>query len=128
MTEGLDTTNLLLGIMAAVSVLEALLLIALGVMGYRVYRQSMRAVRDLEQRQIAPLVARVNELMTKVDGILVDVKHVTGGITRQADRVESVRESVGSRVDQVMAFVQGARSALSSFFNGRHASRRAPAT
>ena len=38
----LDTTNLLLGIMAAVSVLEALVLIGVGVMAYRLYTQAMR--------------------------------------------------------------------------------------
>ena len=38
----LDTTNLLLGIMAAVSVLEALVFIGVGVMAYRLYGQAMR--------------------------------------------------------------------------------------
>src|SRR5262249_11718942 len=68
--ESLGTTNVLLGIMAAVSVLDTILLVVLGVMGYRLYTQAMRAVRDLEQRQVAPLVARVNVLMNRVDAIL----------------------------------------------------------
>ena len=56
----LDTTNLLLGIMAAVSVLQALLLIAAGVMGWRLYARALQTVRDIEDRQVAPLVARVS--------------------------------------------------------------------
>ena len=49
----LDTTNWLLGIMAAVSVLEALVLIGIGVGGFMVYRRVMQLVSDLETRQIA---------------------------------------------------------------------------
>ena len=42
MVEGnLNTTNLLLGIMAAVSVLEALLIVGLAIMGWKLYRQTM---------------------------------------------------------------------------------------
>ena len=66
----LDTTNLLLGIMAAVSVLEALLLVGVGIMAYRLYSQAMQTVKEIEQRQVAPLVARVNVLMEKADRIL----------------------------------------------------------
>ena len=49
----LHTTNVLLGIMAAVSVLEALLVIGMGVGGFLVYRRVMQLVSDLEARQIA---------------------------------------------------------------------------
>jgi methyl-accepting chemotaxis protein len=143
MTAGnLDTTNLLLGIMAAVSVLEALLLIAVGIMAYRLYSRTMQTVREVEQRQIAPLVARVNTLMEKVDGILVDVKEVTARVTKQTERVDSaihgtmgrvdetaarVKSSVASQVGRVFAFIHGARCAVDRFFNSRRASGEAPA-
>ena len=85
----LDTTNLLLGIMAAVSVLEALVLIGVGVMAYRLYGQAMRTVRDIEARQITPLVARVDALMTRVDAILADVKDVTARVSDRTERVDA---------------------------------------
>ena len=44
MSGELGTTNLLLGIMAAVSVLEALLIIGIGVAGFMVYRRVMELV------------------------------------------------------------------------------------
>ncbi|HWT44738.1 MAG TPA: hypothetical protein VN085_02180, partial [Vicinamibacterales bacterium] len=66
----LHTTNVLLGIMAAVSVLEALVLIGAGVGGFLAYRRVMQLVGDLESRQIAPLRA-------KVDAILGDVQTIT---------------------------------------------------
>ena len=81
MIEGnLFTTNILLAVIAAVSVLQALVLIGVGVMAFRLYRQTLRMVRDIEQRRIAPLAADVTALMAKVDGILADVKDVTARV------------------------------------------------
>lgn len=138
----LDTTNLLLAVMAAVSILEALLLVALGIMGYRLYKQTLQTVRELEQRQIAPLVANVNTLMAKVDGILTDVKDITARVTRQTERVDSaiqntvhrvdettgrVRSSVAARIHQLVELVHGAKSVIEGLFHGR-TSREASAT
>jgi methyl-accepting chemotaxis protein len=133
----LDTTNLLLGIMAAVSVLEALLLIGAGVMAYRLYAQALQTVREIEARQIVPLVARVDALMTRVDAILLDVKDVTARVSNRTERVDAairttmdrvdetagrVRSSVSSRVNRVLTLVHTARAAVDGFF---HHSRRA---
>jgi hypothetical protein len=138
--ESLGTTNVLLGIMAAVSVLDSILLVVLGVMAYRLYTQAMNAVRDLEQRQVAPLVARVNVLMNRVDAILFDVKDITGRVTDRTERVDAaisntmgridatagrLRSSVAGRVGRVLAFVQAARVAVDSVFrNGSRDPRR----
>jgi hypothetical protein len=138
----LDTTNLLLGIMAAVSVFEAILLIGVGVMAYRLYSQAMRAVRGIEERQIAPLVAKVNALMIRVDAILLDVKEVTSRVTDRTERVDAairhtldrvdetagrVRSSVSARVNRVLTLVHTARAAVDGFFhNGRRRSGEAP--
>ena len=134
----LDTTNLLLGIMAAVSVLEAILLIGIGVMAYRLYGQTMRTVREIEQRQIAPLVARANSLMTRVDAILGDLRDVTARVSTRTERVDSaiqqtinrvdetawrVRSSVNSRVQRAVALFYAARAAVDGFLHPR---RRAP--
>jgi hypothetical protein len=134
MIEGnLDTTNLLLGIMAAVSVLQALLLIGVGVMAWKLYGRTMQTVRELEERQVAPLMARVNTLMGTVDGILVDVKSITSRVGQQTERVNSaisttmdrvdetadrVKTSVAHRVQRVFGLVQGVRAVLGTLFNG----------
>ena len=122
----LDTTNLLLGIMAAVSVLEALVLIGVGFMGYRLYTQAMQTIREVEARQVAPLVARVNVLMERVDGILGDVKEVTTRVSDRTERVDaairSTTSTVSSRVNRVLTLVHTARAAVDGFFhNGRRA-------
>jgi hypothetical protein len=124
----LDTTNLLLGIMAAVSVLEALVLIGVGFMAYRLYTHAMQTIREIEARQVAPLVARVNVLMDRVDGILGDVKEVTTRVSDRTERVDaairSTTSSVSSRVNRVLTLVHTARAAVDGFFhNGRRAER-----
>lgn len=118
----LHTTNVLLGIMAAVSVLEALVVIGLAVGGFLAYRRVMQLVNDLEMRQIAPL-------REKVDAILVDVKAVTARVSQQTERVdhaitgtmdrvdvtaERVRSSVRERVAQAVGIVRGVRAILMS--------------
>jgi hypothetical protein len=121
----LDTTNLLLGIMAAVSVLEALLLIGMGIGGFLVYRKVMGLVNDLEVRQIAPL-------REKVDAILVDVKTVTARVSQQTERVDHaisgtihrvdetadrVKGSVRDKLNQALGVVRGVRAVIMSLLN-----------
>jgi hypothetical protein len=94
MVEGsLDTTNTMLLIMAVVSVLEALLLIGLGVGGFMLYRRTMATVAGLETRQIAPL-------REKVDDILADVKAVTSRVSQQTERVDHAISGTMDRVDE----------------------------
>ena len=122
MDSSLNTTNLLLGIMAAVSVLEALALIGAGVAGWVAYRRVQELVDRLEQRRIAPLLARV-------DAILADVKDVTATVRDETDRVDSairttvdrvdetamrVRLSVRARAHRVVSVVRGVRAALTA--------------
>lgn len=101
MIEGsLNTTNVLLGIMAAVSVLQALVLIGAGVMALRVYRQTLKTISDIEERQIAPLTAAVTHLVGTVDGAMADVKDVTTRVARQTGRVdEAVQHTMHAAED-----------------------------
>lgn len=96
----LDTTNWLLGIMAAVSVLEALVLIGIGVGGFMVYRRVTQLVNDLEMRQIAPL-------REKVDAILLDVKSVTARVSQQTERVDHAISGTIHRVDETAGHITG---------------------
>jgi len=83
MAPDLTTTNVLLGIMAAVSLLEGLAVLGAMLAGLLVYRRVMQVVSSIEERQIAPAAARVN-------AILDDVKDVTSTIRQKAGRVERV--------------------------------------
>lgn len=88
-----------LWIMAGLSILEALLLIGMGIGGYLVYSRLMALVNDLEARQIAPI-------REKVDAILVDVKAVTSRVAHQTERVDHAVTGTITRVDETAARVR----------------------
>jgi hypothetical protein len=118
----LETTNVILLVMAIVSVLEALLLIGMGVGGFLIYRRVMQMVNELEARQIAPL-------REKVDAILADVKAVTARVSTQTERVdhaisgtidrvddtaERMKSTLRDKVNQTVGVVRGIRAVLVS--------------
>src|SRR3954469_17981456 len=88
----LGTTNLLLGIMAAVSVLEALVIIGIGVAGYMGYKKVITLVDGLETRQVAPAMARVN-------AIIDDVKDVAAKGKAETVRVDTAIHDTIDRID-----------------------------
>ena len=92
MSGELGTTNLLLGIMAVVSVLEALAIIGIGVAGFTVYRKVMELVAGLETRQVAPAMIRVN-------AILDDVRDVTAKVREETVRVDHAIHTTIDRID-----------------------------
>ncbi len=99
-TVDLGTTNTFLGILAVVSVLEALVLIGIAVGAFIVYRRAMQVMSDLEARQIAPLRA-------KLDGILTDVRTVTASVSHQTERVQHAISGTMERVDETADRVKG---------------------
>ena len=124
----LQTTNVALVVMAVVSVLEALLIIGIGIGGFMVYRRVMQLVSDLEARQIAPL-------REKVDAILGDVKAVTSRVNSEAERVdnaihgtidrvdntaEHLKSSVMDKVNNAAGIVRGVRAAIVSLLQTDH--------
>jgi hypothetical protein len=132
----LNTTNILLGIMAGVSVLQALVLIGAVIIGYRLYRQAMQTIREIEERRVAPLTAKVDAMMTKVDGIIADARNVMARVSDRTDRVDSaidqtihrvdataerVRASIAARLNRIAGLAYSAKSAFGSLFNGRTA-------
>ena len=124
----LQATNTALMVMAAVSVLEALVLIGISVGGFVIYRRVMKLVTELEARQIAPL-------REKVDAILGDVKAVTARVNSEAERVdqaihgtihrvdhtaEHLKSSVMDKVNQAAGVVRGVRAAIVSLLQTYH--------
>ena len=130
----LGTTNLLLGIMAAVSIIEAVCLIGGAIAGYTAYRRVVQLVNELDERRLAPVMARVNE-------ILADVKDVTGRVTEEAERVDHairetiervdetadrVRARVRTRANRFVGLLRGIRRAIEAFL-GSDTGHRPPA-
>ena len=121
----LGTTNLFLGIMAAVSVLQALVLIGAGIAGFMAYRKVMALVNTLEDRHVAPAMGRVNAILDDVKVVSAKVKeeadrvdhaiHTT--IDRVDDTVDRVRWNVRAKTSRIVGIVRGARVAIESMLS-----------
>jgi len=128
MEGNLGTTNIMLGIIAAVSVLEALLVIGVGIAGFIVYRLVMAVVNDLEAKHVAPAMSRVNAILDDVKDVTAKVKEdterVDAAIRTTMDRVddtaERVRWNVKAKTSRVVGFVRGLRVALEGLLTTHH--------
>jgi hypothetical protein len=118
---------MLLGIMAAVSVLEALVVIGIGVAGFLAYRRVTTLLEGLEQRQVAPAMARVNAILDDVKGVTTKVKEETERvdqaihttIDRIDDTADRVRTNVRARTSRVVGALRGVRVAIESMLETR---------
>jgi len=124
----LSTTNLLLGIMAVVSVLEALVVIGVGVAGWMMYRQVMELINGLEQRHIEPLRVRVDAILDDVKGVTEKVKEETDRVDyairatmdRVDDTADRVRANVRDKTSRVIGLVRGLRTVIEEILHSRH--------
>lgn len=128
MTGNLATTNLLLGIMAAVSVLEALLAIGVGIGAVIVYRRVTELLAGMETRQVAPAMARVNAILDDVKGVTTKVREETERVDqairstmdRVDDTADRVRTNVRVKTSRLVGFIRGARVAIESLLRTAH--------
>lgn len=127
MTGDVATTNLMLGIMAVVSVLEALLLIGMGVAALTMYRRVMDLATGIEQRHVAPALARVNAILDDVKDVTAMVKQETervdhairGAMDRVDDTAGRVRASVRAKTSRVVGFAVGLRAMVEQLFRSQ---------
>src|SRR5258708_14197356 len=109
-----------LWIMGVVSVLQALLLIGIGVAGYVAYSRVMTLMNELEARQIAPIREKVDSILSDVKGITARVSEQTervdlaiaGTIERVDDTAARVRAGMYEKVNQVAGVVRGVRAVI----------------
>ena len=123
----LGTTNTMLGIMAAVAVLEALLLIGIAVGGFLMYRRATVLMTDLEARQIAPLREKVDAILDDVRGITARVSHqtervdhaISGTMDRVDETADRVKARVRDRVSQAVGVARGVRAVIETLLNNQ---------
>jgi hypothetical protein len=126
--QALGTTNLMLAIIAAVSVLEAVVLMGVVVAAWRAYTRSMELVARAHQ-QMSPLVDRVNGLADRIEGVAADVKDITARVATNTARAEAAvnagvalvsygiggaSASVGRNALRLYSVVRGVRAAFRS--------------
>lgn len=128
MTNDLATTNLLLGIMAVVSVLEALVIIGAGIAGFIAYRRVIGLISGLEERHIVPAMARVNAILEDVKGVTTKLKEETDRVDqairttmdRVDDTADRLRSNVRAKTSRIIGFVRGLRVAIESMLHPPH--------
>ena len=86
--------------MAVVSVLEALVLIGVAIVGFIEYRRVRQTIAELESTQIAPL-------RHKVEGILGEVQAITARVSDKTERVDNAISTTIDRVDETAERVRG---------------------
>lgn len=138
MSADLSTTNLLLGIMAGVSVLEALVIIGAGVAGFMAYKkvttlvdQAVTLVHGLEARQVAPAMLRVNAILDDVKDVTATVKQETdrvdhaihATIDRIDDTADRVKNNVRAKTSALVGALRGARTVVESVLRSRSEAR-----
>lgn len=120
MNENLETTNLLLGIMAGVSVLEAILLIGVGVALWRLYARVTALTNTLEANYVQPAMRKVNALIDDVQGLTSTVRNdrerVERAIRHTVDRVDDtahrLKADMRARTSWLIGTIRGIRVAL----------------
>ena len=129
MDGSLSTTNVMLGIIAVVSVLEAILIVGAGVAGFVIYRRVMRLVEDVEARHITSAMTRVNTILDDLrayqrkgegrDGASRsrDPQHDGSGGRHSGPRALDVR----AKTSRIVGFVRGARTAIETMLRSRAA-------
>lgn len=120
MPGSLDTTNTWLAIIAVVAVLQGLVTIGLGIAGWKIYRAVTATMREIDEKRIKPIAA-------KVDSVVERVHQITDRVHKRAERVEAaiddtvgrvsdatsgVTSSVSDTVHKVSGAVTGIRAAL----------------
>jgi hypothetical protein len=129
----LDTTNILLGTLVLIGVLEAVALAVVVVVAMRLYAQLVRILRDVQQ-QVRPLAERVNDLAAVVESITTDVKSATARAAAGAEKAGAAFQtavdvakivrgtahaSVVSRALPLIGIARGLRVAYRSLFADR---------
>ena len=116
--ENLTTTNIWLGILAVVSLLEFLMILAAGFMAFRLYRQVTEAVQQVEREHIAPLRARVDGLLDEVQVITAKVRYAQESVGDALKHVTGtgsiVADAVRSKAWPIVGILKGLRVAAST--------------
>jgi hypothetical protein len=120
----LTMTNVWLGILAIVSLIEFLMICVSGFFAYKMYRQAMMTIESVERVHIAPLRVRVDALLDEVQVVTDKVKHAQDSMNlvlqTAAGAGSLIAGAVMARSWPVFGLINGVRMAASTLFkNGK---------
>jgi len=124
--DNLGTTNIWLGIIAMVTLVEFLMLVVAGFLGLRLYRKITDAIDDVKSQHIAPIAAKVDHMVAEVQDVTARVRRADDAVRAAVGRVE---DGVGRVIGltkygwPVVAGWRAVRAAAGAF---THGARRTP--
>ncbi len=129
-----ETTNLLLGIMATVSVVQMLVLVVAAVVVYRQVVKVRSLLQEYERRHVEPLSAKANEILNAVQGVTERVGQeseradasLRNALNLVDETTNKVRVNVRSTLSVAAAVVEAARAVVEAFAGGGRRSRPRP--
>lgn len=114
----LTMTNVWLGILATISLIEFLMIAAGGLMAYKAYKQAMTALESVERVHIAPLRARVDAVLDEVEVITGKVRHaqdsVASAFNTAAYAGTIIAGTMKSKTWPILGIINGVRMAASA--------------
>jgi hypothetical protein len=133
MEPNLGTLNLLVGIIAVVNVLEALVFIGVGVAAFVIYRRVSELVTTLEAKHVAPAMVRVNAILDDVNGVTSKVREETERVDqaihstmdRIDDTADRVRWNVRAKTSRLIGIIRGVRVVIEELLQPRTQNQRA---
>jgi hypothetical protein len=116
----LTMTNVWLGILATVSLIEFLMICAAGIFAYKMYRQTVTMMETVERVHIAPLRARVDALLDEVQDITDRVKHAQDSLSHVFQTASGAGSLIAgtllAKSWPVLGLISGVRMAASTLF------------
>jgi len=121
----LTWTNTWLGILAAISLIQFLIMCAAVFLAYRMYQRTMTTIETIERLHVAPLRARVDALLDQVQLMTDKVRNAQESVAEALKHVSgtgsAVAGAVKSKAWPIVGIIQGIRSMANSVVgNGRH--------
>lgn len=122
--ESLTTTNVWLGILATISLLEFLMIVAASFFAYRMYKRLMTTIETVERVHVAPLRARVDDLLDEVQAVTDKVKHAQESVVDILRHVAGTGSMVAGAVRlktwPIIGIIQGLKTAANTVMkNGK---------
>jgi uncharacterized protein YoxC len=127
--DSLSTTNLWLGIIATVTVIEFAMLVVAGVMILRLYRKITVTIDEVKQQHIAPIAAKVDHIVAQVQDVTDRVKRADDSVRAAVGRVEDAAGRVFGVAKHAWPVAAGWRAvgaAVATFVNGGRSTRTPP--
>ena len=122
--ESLETTNTWLAVLAIVSLVEFLMILAAGFFAYKLYSRAMVALETVERVHIAPLRARVDGILDQVQTVTTKVQYAQEAVSDALRNVSgtghTVADAVKARTWPIIGIIQGLKSAAATVLrNGK---------